>query len=265
MTHEPNLNQCKAVFAKDDAPIDDTSSNETNKHHGVSFIVDHVQVAHKEDVVPSGVMPCQLPPKELNRRSFTLPCNIGSLNLYAMADLGASVNIMPKSMFEHLKLANLKKTDMLVEMDDMTKKALIGIVENVLVKIDKFLFPLDFVVIDMLKMHNGTMILGTFNKKARIMKPEANMPNMHFCRPVKQECDGTFKDSRYGEWCDDNSIPRLHGGTLAQEDVATQQHKKDESRPKPRGYSFKEWLLIKVEHTNCSIGKALGCYRSLGE
>nr|GEU35386.1 hypothetical protein [Tanacetum cinerariifolium] len=52
-------------------------------------------------------------------------------------DLGASVNVIPKSMFEHLKLARLKKIDMLVEMADMTKRAPIGIVENVLVKIDR--------------------------------------------------------------------------------------------------------------------------------
>nr|GFA83653.1 hypothetical protein [Tanacetum cinerariifolium] len=52
------------------------------------------------------------------------------------------------------------RTDMLVEMADLTKKAPIGIVENVLVKIDKFLFPFDFVVIDMLVEHNETMILG---------------------------------------------------------------------------------------------------------
>ncbi|GJU84503.1 hypothetical protein Tco_1292049 [Tanacetum coccineum] len=49
---------------------------------------------------------------------------------------------------------------MLVEMADMTKKVPMGIVENVLVKIDKFLFPSDFVVIDMLEAHNETMILG---------------------------------------------------------------------------------------------------------
>ncbi|GJX43884.1 reverse transcriptase domain-containing protein [Tanacetum coccineum] len=59
--------------------------------------------------------------------------------------LGASINVIPKSMFEHLKLARFKKTDMLVEMADMTKRAPIGIVENVFVKIDKFLFLSDFI------------------------------------------------------------------------------------------------------------------------
>ncbi|GKA11324.1 phospholipase-like protein, partial [Tanacetum coccineum] len=62
-------------------------------------------------------------------------------------------------MFEHLKLARPKKTDMLVEMADMTKSAPIGIVENVLIKIEKFLFLSDFVVIDMLKTQNETVIL----------------------------------------------------------------------------------------------------------
>nr|GEY89070.1 hypothetical protein [Tanacetum cinerariifolium] len=67
-------------------------------------------------------------------------------------NLGASVNVIPKSIFKYLKLARIKKTDMLVEMVDMTKISPIGIVENVLVKIDKFLFPSDFMVVDMLNI-----------------------------------------------------------------------------------------------------------------
>ncbi|GJZ51115.1 reverse transcriptase domain-containing protein [Tanacetum coccineum] len=93
----------------------------------------------------------------MNPRNFTLPCTIGSLNFYAMADLGATLNVIPKSMFEQLKLDRLKKT--LVEIADMTKRSPIGIVENVIVKIDKFLFLSDFVVMDMLNTRNETMIL----------------------------------------------------------------------------------------------------------
>ncbi|GKD19600.1 copia protein [Tanacetum coccineum] len=72
----------------------------------------------------------------------------------------AGINMMPKSLFEHLKLTNLKKTSMVVEMADMTKKAPLGIVKNILVKIDKFLFRSDIVVIDTLEGPNETMILG---------------------------------------------------------------------------------------------------------
>nr|GEV71723.1 hypothetical protein [Tanacetum cinerariifolium] len=74
--------------------------------------------------------------------------------------LTASVNVIPKSMFEFLKHTHLRKTNMLVEMADMTKKAHVGIVENVLVNIDLFLFPSDFVVINMLVERNKTIILG---------------------------------------------------------------------------------------------------------
>ncbi|GJV83800.1 phospholipase-like protein, partial [Tanacetum coccineum] len=71
---------------------------------------------------------------------------------------GASINVMPRSIFEHLQLTNLKKTNMLYEMEDMSKKEPLGIVENILVKIDKFLFPFDFVVID--NTPSETTILG---------------------------------------------------------------------------------------------------------
>ncbi|GJZ31616.1 reverse transcriptase domain-containing protein [Tanacetum coccineum] len=116
----------------------------------------------------------------MNPRNFTLPCTIGSLNFYAMVDLGTSVNVIPKSMFEHLKLDRLKKTDMLVEMADMTKRSPDGIVENVLVKIDKFLFPSDFVVMDMLNTRNETMILrrpfiATIHAKIDVFNKEISL------------------------------------------------------------------------------------------
>ncbi|GKA15266.1 reverse transcriptase domain-containing protein [Tanacetum coccineum] len=129
----------------------DQETSRLNKLHGVSFIS-----GSKSDTLE--VLQHQLPPKELNPESFTLPCMIGKFNFYAMADLGASINIMLRSIFEHLHLTNLKKTNILCEMVDMSKKAPLGIVENVLVKIDKFLFPSDFVIIDNIPFE--TTILG---------------------------------------------------------------------------------------------------------
>ncbi|GKA06314.1 zinc finger, CCHC-type containing protein [Tanacetum coccineum] len=128
------------------------------KSLGVSF-VEEGDIQNEEGVM-SGALPCQLPPKELNPRSFTLPCTIGSVNLYVMADLGASVNIMPRLIYEHLRLANLKETDMLVVRANMTEKTPLGIVENILVKINKFLFPSDFMIMDTLGEPNEIMILG---------------------------------------------------------------------------------------------------------
>ncbi|GJT82644.1 phospholipase-like protein [Tanacetum coccineum] len=136
------------------APLEVTVDRETyglNKLHGVSFI------SEPESDTPK-VLQHLLPPKELNPRSFTLPYTIGKFNFYDMADLGASIIVMLRSIFEHLHLTNLKKTNMLGEMADMSKKTPLGIVENILVKIDKFLFPSDFVILN--NTPSETIILG---------------------------------------------------------------------------------------------------------
>ncbi|GKE89240.1 reverse transcriptase domain-containing protein [Tanacetum coccineum] len=148
-----SLDQCKAMYANKKTPVN-------NRQHEIYVASNKYTQIVQTNNVTSKVLPCQLPPKELNPRSFTLPCTIRSLNFYVMVNLGASVNVIPNSIFEHLELAQLKKTDMLVEMADMTKRSPVGIVENVLVKIDKFLFPSDFMVMNMLNTRNKTMILG---------------------------------------------------------------------------------------------------------
>ncbi|GJU63503.1 reverse transcriptase domain-containing protein [Tanacetum coccineum] len=117
--------------------------------YGISFLSD--PDSQKENTKD------QLPPKESNPGHFTLPCTIGNFNFYVMADLGASVNVLPRNIFKYFELTNLSKTDMLVEMADM-KKAPLGVVSNILVKIDKFLFPSDFVILD--QTPNSTIILG---------------------------------------------------------------------------------------------------------
>ncbi|GJV03019.1 phospholipase-like protein [Tanacetum coccineum] len=124
----------------------------TRKTHcpGVPFVVDD-DIQNEEGVI-SGALSCQLPPKELNPGSFTLPCTT----------------------------AKLKETDMVVEMADMTKKSPLGVVENILVKINKFLFPSDFLIIDMLGKHSETMILGrpflaTIHAKIDVFKREISL------------------------------------------------------------------------------------------
>ncbi|GKA70249.1 reverse transcriptase domain-containing protein [Tanacetum coccineum] len=122
-----------------------------NKLHGVSFTSDPESDATE-------VLQHQLPRKELNPGNFTPPCTISKFNFYAMTDLGASINVMPRSIYKHLHLTNLRKTNMLCEMADMSKTAPLGIVENVLVKIGKFLFLSDFIIID--NTPSETTILG---------------------------------------------------------------------------------------------------------
>ncbi|GJX17546.1 copia protein [Tanacetum coccineum] len=143
--------ECKSIYKKSQTR---TPSSKTSEIQGVSFVAED-----KEGDSPE-TLPYQQPSNEINAGSFTLPCTIGNLKIYAMTDVGAGINMMPKSLFEHLKLTNLKKTCMDVEMGDMTKKAPLGIVENIPVQIEKFLFHSDFVVIDTLEGPNETILLG---------------------------------------------------------------------------------------------------------
>ncbi|GJT27308.1 hypothetical protein Tco_0907583 [Tanacetum coccineum] len=100
----------------------------------------------------SVVLQNQLPPKEKDLKSFTLPCSIGRLTVRnALTDLGASISIMPFSMFKRLGLGKLKPINMIVEMADRTTQVPKGIIENLLVKIDKFIFSIDFVILDMVE------------------------------------------------------------------------------------------------------------------
>ncbi|GJT37872.1 hypothetical protein Tco_0937737 [Tanacetum coccineum] len=92
-----------------------------NRSNGAKF-----RGAQNEEERTTKVLQCQLPTKELNPRNITLPCTIGNFNFYGMADLDASVDVMPRNIFEYLRPANLRNTNMLVEMADMTKKATLG-------------------------------------------------------------------------------------------------------------------------------------------
>ncbi|NAW06097.1 retroviral-like aspartic protease, partial [Salmonella sp. gx-f8] len=93
--------------------------------------------------------------------SFTIPYLIGSLDVNnALADLGASINVMPYKMFKQLGLGKPKQTRMSIQLADKTVRFPKGIIEDVLVKIDKFIFPVDFVILDIEEDSNVPLILG---------------------------------------------------------------------------------------------------------
>nr|GEU55437.1 reverse transcriptase domain-containing protein [Tanacetum cinerariifolium] len=69
-------------------------------------------------------------------------------NCLALADLGASINLKPLSIWKKLKLPTLNDTKMVLELADRTISKPTGVAENVFVKVGKFYFPADFVVLD---------------------------------------------------------------------------------------------------------------------
>ncbi|GJU05350.1 putative ribonuclease H-like domain-containing protein [Tanacetum coccineum] len=101
------------------------------------------------------------PRKEKDPGSFTLPCFINNVCFdNALADLGASVSVMPLLTYLNLGLGELAHTKLTVELADRTVKYPKGIAENVLVGIGKFVFPVDFIILDMPEDIKVPLILG---------------------------------------------------------------------------------------------------------
>ncbi|XP_052622250.1 uncharacterized protein LOC111876721 [Lactuca sativa] len=81
---------------------------------------------------------------------LTLPCECGnSMKVHALVDSGASINLMPYSFYQKLNIRKLKATKMTIHMANRSVTQPRGIVEDILVKTGKFVFPIDFVVLDM--------------------------------------------------------------------------------------------------------------------
>ncbi|GJR83333.1 DNA-directed DNA polymerase [Tanacetum coccineum] len=119
----------------------------------------------------SAVLLNKLPSKEKDPGSFTIPCDIGHLHIdNALADLGASISLMPYTMYEKLGLGEAKPTRMSLELADRSIQYPRGIAEDVLIKIDKFILPIDFVILDMREDSRILIILGRpFLATARAM------------------------------------------------------------------------------------------------
>jgi hypothetical protein len=72
----------------------------------------------------------------------------------ALLDLGASVNLLPHSVCLQLGLGELKPTIVTLQLANRLMKRPRGIIEDVLIKVDKFYFPMDFIVIDTEPVHD---------------------------------------------------------------------------------------------------------------
>ncbi|GKB85485.1 putative reverse transcriptase domain-containing protein [Tanacetum coccineum] len=99
--------------------------------------------------------------KEKDPGSFTLPCFIHNVSFdKSLVDLGASVSVMLFSTYTNLGLEILPHTRLTSELADRTIKQPRGIAENMLVRIVKFIFPLDFIILDILEDDDVPLILG---------------------------------------------------------------------------------------------------------
>nr|GEW18728.1 reverse transcriptase domain-containing protein [Tanacetum cinerariifolium] len=97
----------------------------------------------------SAVLLKKWPEKLRDPDKFRIPCDFpGMAECLALADLGASINLMPLSVWNKLSLPELSLTCMPIELVDRSICRPVGVAEDVFVKVGTFYFPADFVVVD---------------------------------------------------------------------------------------------------------------------
>ncbi|GJV25718.1 reverse transcriptase domain-containing protein [Tanacetum coccineum] len=103
----------------------------------------------------------KLPEKLGDPGKFLIPCNFPGMDIcHALADLGASINLMPLSIWKKLSLPDLTPTRMTLELADRSITYPKGLAEDIFVKVGNFHFPTDFVVVDFEVDTRVPLILG---------------------------------------------------------------------------------------------------------
>ncbi|GJY64098.1 reverse transcriptase domain-containing protein [Tanacetum coccineum] len=108
----------------------------------------------------STVIPKKLPEKLSDPGKFLIPCGFSELKCKALADLGASINLMPLSVWKKLGLPELISTQMTLELANWDIYTPVGIARDVFVLVGKFTFLADFIIVDYESDIRVPLILG---------------------------------------------------------------------------------------------------------
>ncbi|GJZ15750.1 reverse transcriptase domain-containing protein [Tanacetum coccineum] len=139
-----------------------------NPRHEAKAITTSSDVTYNGSPIPppvvekvSAVVLKKLPEKLGDPCRFLIPCDFSEFDNYlALADLGASINLMPLSIWKKLGFSGLTETKMVLELADRTISKPTSVAENVFIKIGKFYFPANFVVLDFIADPQVPLILG---------------------------------------------------------------------------------------------------------
>ncbi|GJZ63374.1 reverse transcriptase domain-containing protein [Tanacetum coccineum] len=147
----------------------------SNKHK-----IEQIYAAFLSDKI-STMIQNKVPSKLGDPQSFLIPYNFNkTFSCNALADLGASINLMPYSLYAKLSHKTLKPTKISVRLVDRSFQYPIGIVENMLVEVGKFTFPADFFILEMEEDNKVSLILGrpflhTADSVIRVKQKQLNL------------------------------------------------------------------------------------------
>ncbi|XP_057760506.1 uncharacterized protein LOC130980877 [Arachis stenosperma] len=109
----------------------------------------------------SAIIQKKLPQKLKDPGSFQIPCIVWEISIEkALCDLRTSINLMSLAMMKRMRIEEAKPTGMALQLVDRTFRFSHGVVEDLLVKVEEFIFRADFIVLDMEEEANTSIILG---------------------------------------------------------------------------------------------------------
>nr|GEW86999.1 hypothetical protein [Tanacetum cinerariifolium] len=158
----------------------------------------------------SAVLSSSLPPMFKDPRAPLISVVVGNIAIKkALLDLGSSINILPASLVDKYDLGTLRKTDTIISLTDRSTKIPRGVLEDVIVKVNDFYYPVDFLVMDTespykdvqptfilgrpflatidarINCRTGAMDIAFGNKKLRLnVSNSVNSPTMNECYQV---------------------------------------------------------------------------------
>ncbi|XP_022158748.1 uncharacterized protein LOC111025212 [Momordica charantia] len=122
----------------------------------------------------SSILTSKILAKMKDPRSFTIPISIGGQKIgLAFCDLGASINLMPLSINNKLGIGEARPTIVTLQLADRFITHLEGKFEDVLVQVDKFISPADFIILDYDVDKEVPIILGSDGNKEMMAKEDA--------------------------------------------------------------------------------------------
>ncbi|GJW91669.1 reverse transcriptase domain-containing protein [Tanacetum coccineum] len=158
----------------------------------------------------SAVLLKKLPEKLRDPGKFLIPCDFPGMDeCLALSDLGANINLMPLSVWKKLSLPELTPTCMTLELADRSISQPIGIAEDVYVKVGKFQFPANFVVVDFDADPRVTLILRRSFLKTRRALIDVYEGELTFRVGKEVVTFNLDQTSRYSSNYDDNSFTRI--------------------------------------------------------
>ncbi|GKD09808.1 reverse transcriptase domain-containing protein [Tanacetum coccineum] len=155
-------------------------------------------------------LPEKLPEKLGDLGKFLIPCDFSGIDVcHALADLGASINLMPLSIWKKLSLPELTPTRMTLELADRSITRPKGLAKDVFIKVGKFHFPTNFIVVDFEVDPRVPLILG--RSFLRTVRALIDVYGEEITLRVNDEAV-TFnldQTTRYSSTYDDMSVNRI--------------------------------------------------------